>query len=226
MGAWTSLIWLWIGTGGRRLWTQWWTLKFHITWRISLTEEQWASQKGFFSVWLVGWLVGQSVIRLVTQEKGTQNLRIKENKRLHVIVEHVWDSPGVSTFCPVRKLKVYGHFILLIRSLLLLLLLLMCTCTCWRTSVILLENFCDPEYYWEWFSQKCDLPARWCTAHFVHMHKIFSTTNYQQMGEAGWLLWIPFSPDHTLINFFSWNFQPPLPASSLQLALGIRIKCL
>jgi len=88
-------------------------------------------------VWLVGWLVGQSVIRLVTQEKGTQNLRIKENKRLHVIVEHVWDSPGVSTFCPVRKLKVYGHFILLIRSLLLLLLLLMCTCTCWRTSVIL-----------------------------------------------------------------------------------------
>jgi hypothetical protein len=31
------------------------------------------------------------------------------------------------------------------------------------------------ETYWEWFSQKCDLPTRRCTAPFVHMHKIFST---------------------------------------------------
>jgi hypothetical protein len=83
---------------------------------------------------VVGWLV----IQLVTQEKGTRNMRIKENEQLHMIVEHVWDSPGVSAFCPVRKLKVYGHIILLIKPLLLLLLLLlMCTCTCWRTSLIL-----------------------------------------------------------------------------------------
>jgi hypothetical protein len=43
----------------------------------------------------------------------------------------------------------------------------------------MLENFYDPEYYWECFPEKCDLPARWCTAHFVHMHKIFCTMNNQ-----------------------------------------------
>jgi len=87
-------------------------------------------------------LVGWSVIWLVTQEKETQNVRIKGNEQLHMMVEHVWDSPSVSAFCPVRNLEVYGHFILLIRPLLLpplllLLLLPMCTCTCWRTSMIL-----------------------------------------------------------------------------------------
>jgi len=147
MGAWASLIWLWVGTGGRLLWTRWWTLRFHITWRISLAEEQWASQEGFCSVWLVDW----SIIWLVTQEKGTQNVRIKVNEQLNLIVEHVWDSPRVKAFCPVRKLKVYGQFILLIRPLLLLLLLLLplCTCMCWRTSVILniTEN---GELLWSW----------------------------------------------------------------------------
>ena len=84
--------------------------------------------------WLVGRSVGRPVIWLITQEKATQHVKNKGNEQLYMIVEHVWDSTGVSVFCPVRKLKVCGHFILLIRSLLLLPL---CACTCWRTSVIL-----------------------------------------------------------------------------------------
>jgi hypothetical protein len=72
------------------------------------------------------WLLGCSLIQLVTQGKGMQNVRIKINEQLHMVVEHGWDSPRDGVFCPVRKLKVYGHFILLIRQLLLLLLLLLC----------------------------------------------------------------------------------------------------
>jgi len=77
-------------------------------------------------------LGGWSVIQLVTQEKETQNVRIKGNEQLNMMVEHVWDSPRVSAFSPVRKLKVYGYFSLLTRPLLLLLLLLLpiFTCTC------------------------------------------------------------------------------------------------
>ena len=116
---------------------------------------------------VVGWLVGWLVIQLVTQEKGTQNLRIKGNKLLHMIVEHMWDSPGVSAFCPVRKLKVYGHFILLIRPLLLLLLLLpMCTCTFWRTSVIL--NITENDFHRNAiFQQDSALPILFICTRFL-----------------------------------------------------------
>jgi hypothetical protein len=45
MGVWTGLGWLGIGTGGGRLWVQWWTYRFHKTQGISwLAANQSASQ--------------------------------------------------------------------------------------------------------------------------------------------------------------------------------------
>jgi hypothetical protein len=49
-----------------------------------------------------------------------------------VTVVHAWDSVGASVFCPVRKLKVYGHFILMKTQS----LLILCTCTCFMVLKI------------------------------------------------------------------------------------------
>jgi hypothetical protein len=55
----------------------------------------------------------------------------------------MWDSPRVSAFCPVRKLKVYGHFILLIRPL----PTAAAAAAIVDVYLYMLENFYDPEYY-------------------------------------------------------------------------------